>query len=149
MGAFMVSRKHIAVLVTAARAWGISWRNSAGAWVTARDADPAELGRLLWAENMASVTARYPDTVVVGGPQDGAVKLADLPGTIGESYQYETHRDVALPSAVAVLKLCGCYDYQSCEHEGWEASEARKVVEAIRDTGIGRLPGYDEASWDL
>ncbi|HUZ55086.1 MAG TPA: hypothetical protein VMU94_21490 [Streptosporangiaceae bacterium] len=42
---------------------------------------------------------------------------------------------------IAILKAISCYEYQSCEHPGWEASEARSFCEALRRRIIRWLPG--------
>ena len=68
---------------------------------------------VLYAENVRSVSARYPRDAVKGtlpGP-------IDMPETIAVSVNHSR------PSAVAILKMCDCLEYQSCEtddyHDGW------------------------------
>lgn len=57
----------------------------------------------------------------------------------------------AFPKAgwVAVLKAIDCYVYQSCEHKGWESSEARAFCDALRKHAISKLEGYEDAPWEL
>jgi hypothetical protein len=55
---------------------------------------------------------------------------------------------VAMP-ALHIIKLCHHYAYQSCEHPGWEASAACKLVRAIEAHAVRDLPGYDAAPWGL
>ena len=99
------------------------------------------LGQRLWDACLASVWARYPDTEA----------LADLPGYIpdlendGATYR---HRSVHV-SPVATLKAIACYEYQSCEIETWEKSNAKAFCDALRDAMIYDLPGYDEAPWEI
>jgi len=67
-------------------------------------------------------------------------------------YQYGHHRHdpcAPPPSPVAVLKACDGYEYQACEHPGWEASEAHAYINALRRRAIHALPGYDEAAWEV
>jgi hypothetical protein len=46
-------------------------------------------------------------------------------------------------------KACRCLEYQSCEHLGWETSEARAIVRNTMSTAICKLPGYEEADWEI
>tara|TARA_R110000868_G_C10651982_1_gene745044 strand:+ start:34 stop:459 length:426 start_codon:yes stop_codon:yes gene_type:complete len=52
-------------------------------------------------------------------------------------------------SPVAVIKLAHCYAYQACEHPGWEASEACKMIDSLVSRVSHDLPGYDDAPWGL
>jgi hypothetical protein len=53
------------------------------------------------------------------------------------------------PDPVVVLKLISYYERQSCGHQGWEISEARKFCEDLRLACIRSLPGYDAAPWRI
>lgn len=98
--------------------------------------DPDEIGRVLWRENHRSVNARYDQ------------RHRTPP------YAYRRPAQKIPPSGV--LYAIGCYDYQSCEHDGWESSQARRWVstlaEALRahpdvdpSPEFGTYPwGYDE-----
>lgn len=158
MSAFIVDRCHIRLLVRAAESLPERHASLSWVWGINRDAGtyerraltpcgpggeegrctPEELGQLLWDENVASVSYRY-----------GGESRDTLPGPVGEDYVY-VHRGASLaprPDPVRVLKACDCYEYQSCEHPGWSASEARAALEAIRSAAIHALPGYDAAPW--
>lgn len=50
-------------------------------------------------------------------------------------------------SVVEVIKLCDCYDYQSCETPDWPETEAHAIMTALRERAIRNLPGYDDAPW--
>ena len=52
-------------------------------------------------------------------------------------------------SAIQILKLCDCYDYQACETDDYPMSLAFKYNQRIRLTAIHSLPGYDDAKWVL
>jgi hypothetical protein len=52
-------------------------------------------------------------------------------------------------SAVAILKAIDCYEYQSCEHPGWESSEAYDFCQALRANMIRALPGYSDAAYEI
>lgn len=100
----------------------------------------------LAAANLASVRQRYPDCE------------NDLPGEIAN--EDDTHyllrcrqaarRLIHHMPAVDMLKACDCWEYQSCEIEGWETSLGAFWCRAIRKTAIGKLPGYSDADgWTL
>jgi hypothetical protein len=92
-----------------------------------------ETGRILLAENERSVNHRYPG-------DDGESEAA-----------LYTFKAWPFPlTAVSILKGCDCLDYQSCEHDGWEASRAFAILRAIRHRAIHGVPGYDDAGgWEF
>jgi hypothetical protein len=81
---------------------------------------------------MLSLAARYGD----------AIDEAAL-----ASYRYETDTRLLTESAVAHIKNIHCYQYQSCEHEGWDASMARQFCTALLASLEHDVPGYDDAPW--
>lgn len=130
MSAWRVSKTHIDVLVTVAidaRHPGSSfyfYHEGEGRYVTRETAD--EIGRMLWEENFRSVNHRYDESEPV--PEYRFARTEDKP-------------------IVEVLKGIDCYEYQSCEHDEWESSAAKRFCDSLRDTLIGKLPGYDAAPW--
>lgn len=100
-----------------------------------------EVGAMLVATNLDSIHARYPDTIEA--PEE-------TPGPIERYWEHEYRwaDPRYVPTAVEALKAISCYEYQSCEHEGWEDSEAKRYCEALRDAVIHHLPGMDDAPWD-
>ena len=50
---------------------------------------------------------------------------------------------------IDVIKACHCQEYQSCEHDGWETSTAKAIVDAIEGAASRALPGYDDAPWEI
>jgi hypothetical protein len=86
-----------------------------------------QLGALLWDENIRSVDSRYREENGVGA--------------------YEHVRSSLLIDPVQVLKAADCYEYQSCEHEEWIESEAKTIIDALRDAACNAMPGYDAAVW--
>lgn len=152
MSAFMVDKAHIDTLITAALdarcGRDFTWYVGEGWSATARQLDftnADEIGGMLWAENLASIHGRYPDTLE-GGPVPGPVDFEP------EHTLTYTWQRVGTPGAlppVVVLKAIQCYEYQSCEHDGWRASAARAFCEALRLAMISRLPGYDAAPWAI
>jgi hypothetical protein len=105
--------------------------------------DGTRLGKMLWRENVKSLRARYhgPDYEDEHCDQDAEV----------EAYAFrQLHGVKPLPLA----KIIDCYDYQSCEHEGWETSEARALCTAIQNAmnlpaKHHDLPGWKDAPWGV
>lgn len=157
----MVSKTHIDVLVSAARAGTPGHHSSGLRWYTDDETKPggyeshelgycdneraSEVGMMLWAENLASINYRYPDTEEdhesIPGP-------ADFRPDHVISY---AHKSVNLAGVdpAALLKVISCYDYQSCEHPGWRKSEAYAFCQALQAKLIDQLPGYNAAPWGI
>lgn len=155
MSAFVVSKQHIDALVRA----GIRPRDHlfwyhprpsreapAAEWGKARHAlgaDTAdEIGAMLWAENVKSVRHRYPNN-------DGNSMPGPISFTPGEADAYHLPSNARTFEPVAILKAISGYEYQTCEHPGWEDSQAHAFCEVLRDTMIRCLPGYEEATWEI
>lgn len=88
-----------------------------------------EVGQMLWDENYASVNYRY--------------KSGDAPERF--KHMVVKHR---LTFAEA-FKAINCYEYQSCEHPGWENSNAKAFCDALTARLIRAMPGYDDAPWGI
>lgn len=152
MSAYIVSKKHVVFLVTqaalqryrhGAHAFSWYWGNPGqrGELAPGDFERAARVAGMLWAENVRSVSARYPGD-----------KTNELPGPVGEDFVILPSDFEAFPPAaepVAVLKAINCLDYQSCEHDGWKNSEAFAFLEALKSAAIAALPGYYGAKWSL
>jgi hypothetical protein len=129
MSAFIVGAKHIDALLTFA--------NAHDAWLYpyGRASDTEKLsivGNVLLAENYRSVNHRYPGDAQ---PYDN-------------SYVFRFYQHPITP--IEALKACACYDYQACETDNYESTDAAKLIRAIRDTAIRELPGWDQArGWEF
>jgi hypothetical protein len=87
------------------------------------------IGQILWDANFKSVNHRYNEN------------------TIAPNYEFKTHGlDM---TAVCVLKLIACLNYQCCEFDEWPETEAFRILERIKNRAIASLPGYEEAPWGL
>lgn len=129
MSAFVVSKEDIDILVTAHLALrGLPW--------SSERAD--SIGRLLWRENVSSVAYRYDM------PERHGAEHAEYLEAL-EAYAYEP----LYAKCAAVAKIARCYDYQSCEHPGWEASEAKRLVDELMGVFHETLPGYDAMPWGI
>jgi hypothetical protein len=85
---------------------------------------------MLWAENRRSVNHRYAE-------QEWE-----------EPYVFTELRHHSI-DPVMVLKAVACYEYQSCETPGWEKSEAHAFCQSLKERCIRRLPGFDDAPWEI
>lgn len=157
MSAWMVSKAHIDAMVAAAMGFsephesGMRWAqyfdNESGQHTVeihyTDHTRASEVGMMLWAENLASIHYRYPDT---------AESDNDYPGPLGFSSAdvatYKWRRTTELAPEV-ILNAISCYEYQSCEHPGWRTSEARSFCDALRHKMIYTLPGVRSAPWGL
>lgn len=92
-------------------------------------ATAGRVGQVLLTENVRSVCHRYDeDELATELSEVGVYTFRPLPG---------------VPDPVVVLKAIDGYTYQSCEHAGWENSEAQAIVTALQGAAIAHLPGYD------
>jgi len=136
MSAWIVKKKHIDFLVTAALESMIN-RTIRGEI----DGHPVEMeisynnadkiGATLWAENIKSVNYRYSN---------------HKPSEVS-AYRFTKHNGG--PIAIVVIKQIDCLDYQSCEHDGWKNSWARRFCDELKDAMIYSLPGYNNAPWGI
>jgi hypothetical protein len=134
MSAWIVDRAHIDVLVQ-----GLAESE------TVTDVDPDELGRRLWAENLASVAYCYPSDRDGDRPGPYDFRDADV-----EEYTYR--RPTAKIDRVGLLVALDCYRYQSCEHPGWKTSQAARWVETLlaalhRAGVVAPEPGQRMEAW--
>jgi hypothetical protein len=150
MSAFVVSKSHIDALILLGlrlpypSASPLRWSRIFNQWDSNTTGELTHetlhgVGQMLVDCCVASVTCRYQDSV-----HDG------LPGPCDEYYKrrYRWEAVTVAPSAVQGLKLISCYEYQSCEHEGWKTSEAKSFCESLQGKLITELPGYDGADWE-
>jgi len=137
MSAYVVDKAHINAMLN-------SWIHSNARWfhngwheLTTENAN--EVGQMLLDENIRSVMCRYEDSTIT-----------DLPGRIDAEYLIPfVHRYTRRkPKAIEAIKLAQCLDYQSCEHPEWETSEAKAFCDALIQSMIFELPGYDDAPWE-
>lgn len=98
----------------------------------------SRVASMLASENLDSIAHRYPGDHT--GEKEAYARF-DVP----KNAESEAR---TLP-ALTIIKACHCYAYQACEHPGWEASAARKLVQAIEAHAVRHLPGYDAAPWGL
>lgn len=124
MSAFLCSEKHISTLV-----FELAWREVCPDTPSFRRL----LMDLLLQTNLDSLRARYPD---------------DPESSKAEDYNYRYNPEKGL-HPIAVYKLASCYEYQSCEHEGWKTSQAKDYIDRLREAVIVQSPEYVNAKWSL
>jgi hypothetical protein len=84
---------------------------------------------MLAKENIKSIACRYPDTK--GKETESFTDMA-LDEYVAEA-QFPIDPDSPIPSPGEVLSLVRRYEYQSCEHKGWEDSKARKFMDGVKE----------------
>jgi len=125
MSAFVCSKNHIAAVA----AFGSSKHAFLGGGYASFDS----IYKTLADANVRSVCHRY------GESADEYDSLLPPPDS----------RRAPKCSAIEIVKLCDCLDYQSSETDDWRESEACKLLGRIRNAAINALPGYDEAKWAI
>jgi hypothetical protein len=106
MSAWIVSKEHIDRIVSAAVAADV---------ISVAAANAA--GRMLWRENLLSVSHRYPSDTG-NGDRPGPIDFKD---SDVDTYVWEP---TDIITGNALRKTLACLRYQSCEHDGWPTSEA-------------------------
>ena len=127
MSAWALTKTEIDILVWWLRESGISKQ------------EPTSLGRLLWAENYKSLRARY-----------GYYDFREGKERRAPAYHYtkppaviHTNRgDFLVGNSDQAAKMCHFYSYQSCEHDGWETSRAKKMIDKL-ETYLVKYHGAD------
>jgi hypothetical protein len=102
------------------------------------------IARCLMQQNIRSVAVRYP--CILDGNRPGVEGLNDaelLNGAVSCAATY-----LILPpklSALDIINMANCYDYQACETDDYESTVAHKQLQKIIDSAIHNLAGYDNA----
>ena len=127
MSAWIVSQNHIRLLVEALYKYEVI--DGANHCLT-----PDVVGRILWRENHRSVNRRYE--------RRSRTPRYTHDSTAVATWEYPTPgqgavRDLTRNPALVYKQAC-CYQYQSCEHNGWEKSQAcslmARLLEVIEKT---------------
>lgn len=144
MSAFFVGTGHIDALLTAAKALKV--------WITLPDGEEVDTGHLgqdqlnrigaeLIGENAKSLVYRY-----------GEDAPAELEVPDPASYVFTELPDIRdLPTsqrlAAAVVELASCLDYQSCEHDEWEASWSWRFLRQLVWRAASAVPPSGQSYW--
>ena len=152
MSCYLVSKSHIDALV----ALYATDRKRLGPPLTAWEMDA--MGRMLIRANVQSIESRYPDTV--GKPDEMPGPNSDNPErAFADAY---TWRPVTTPiNPIAAIALVRCYEYQTCEFDGFTDSDAGLFCQYLTARLIERffpghtmksvcdLPEFTSAPWGL
>lgn len=135
MSAFFVGIDHINAMLTAAQMGEVAvTMPGAVGYVNCKRLDDSAMtiiGRALIEENMKSLAARYPS--------DWQEMLPD--GFDVEAYRFEEDFCfLTRHKATDGITLARCYDYQSCEHDEYEASWAHRFLHGLVWTLAGKVP---------
>jgi len=128
MSAYLCSAKHISTIVNA-----LDVAPRADRPRDFRDTDRGELFRMLLDANLASLDEKYGEGTDIA---------------IATEYRFDPMAGRGL-SVVALLKALNCYEYQSCESDDWEESQAHKYSHEMKEMLIRELPGYEQAAWEI
>lgn len=129
MSAFIVSDEHIAAIVGSALAHD-RWHK------TLTITDAVASAHILANENARSVNTRYAHH---NQPED--------PPTVSAKRIQHYYKNPLTP--VQLLKAIQSLDYQSCETDDWNTTQAFKLLQNYQSTAIAALPGYEQAGWAL
>lgn len=115
MSAWIVSKRHIDALAYWLDRMAIAH-------------DKQKVGEMLWSENHRSIRARY-------GWYDYNGKFVKRPKyhyMDPQPYVTQSYYDDFDPQNLDQIQaLVHCYNYQSCEHEGWEKSRAKRLMDKL------------------
>ena len=102
------------------------------------------VGQILIDENYRSLSARY-------GERAGELFNSNAQDDKPHTYRFAEHSSAIdsdrIARAVQVLKSAACYDYQACESDDYEQTDAARIVRDIVQAAIHSLPGYEAAQW--
>jgi hypothetical protein len=146
MSAWIVSPYHVNALVTWAMHHKVAYEHGG----VVIHVSPAT-AKILMDENVRSVNYRYSETN-------------------DNTYTFQVEPAALKLTPVEIVKSCSCLDYQSCETEDYDTTEAKVINTAIqiaalrlivsvpelvasklagKDIDFATLPGYEAASWGL
>lgn len=146
MSAFVVSATHIDVLLSVAlhgpsdgarSEWCLPCLDEAGTRLSVTTC--SLFGACLLAENIASVSHRYPDCERNELPGPSPMPIPD---------QYELTDFGPCMTIAEACSAIDCYVYQSCEHPEWQGTSAEAFCERLRGALAAQLPGYEQAPWE-
>lgn len=138
MSAFVVSKHHIDVLVSAAI--DLEMTATTEGWEQRVDFSNADaVGRMLWGENVRSVAFRY--RLWFENQNEALTYQADV-----AAYRFHFYPMIR---AGAAAKALVCFEYQSCECDDYEASPAARFVGQMSRRLLKKLPGYEADPWGI
>lgn len=133
MSAYICNPEHFAALAS----FAVQHRSCV--WTKEDPRDSARtIAEELAKENIRSVNARYNEG-------DNCEEIVKKAGDYAEKFFFRAPKLTAMD----VLKMCSCYEYQSCETDDWKDTMASRQIEWIKSAAIRSLPGYESAIRDF
>lgn len=111
MSAWIVSKRHIDALAYWLDRMGIAH-------------DKQKTGEMLWSENHKSIRARYGDYDYKGN----YVKRPKYRYANPQPIPQRMYDDFDPQNLDQIQALVHCYNYQTCEHYGWDKSRAKRLM---------------------
>ena len=111
---------------------------STATWVPIKALSPHAIGQALLDENHRSVNHRYATDAT-----------APCYRHLDRACFKPDGLNSRLLMATDIIKLAHCLAYQSCEHDDWETSWAKRFLDRVIDAAIRLLPDYGDAPWGL
>lgn len=111
----------------------------------------AKIAEILMAENVRSVDHRYPSNIDTERNKD-VVRIATEVAAryVSDPAHFESlGRHGKALTALDIIKMADCLNYQSCETDDYQETAAAKLLMQIRENAITAIPGYDEAIRDF
>lgn len=138
MSAYVVSDKQVSAILQGVygtthagfNVWQFQSDSDSYHYVMGADKSQQQEANLLMAENVRSVNHRYKDEELT-------------------SSKVVLDRNAKPLPAIEVLKLIDNLEYQSCECDDWEQTEAYKLLCRYRKMLVPKLAGYEDAPWGL
>lgn len=135
MSAYMCDDKHLRLLA----AWCMTGRGPMNLYVSRvgeelKRETATRIAKMLAQENWESVSYRYQRESIYNPSEALTVTDSDI-------------NEARCKSPVEIIKSAQCLEYQSCEHPGWNESNAKKQIASIIDRAITWLSGYEDANW--
>ena len=130
MSAYVVNQEHISAMLQAATprypgdGHNYRWQGVSRSF----GGHAQEIGQILLDENYRSVNYRYSE-------DDKPPRFVNHPARSC--------------SAVELIKLIHCYQYQACESPDWEQTEAYAIAAYLEGAAVRKLPGYEDAMWEF
>jgi len=137
MSAFICSPEHVAVLAAFAAT------NAVAAYQRDSLQDTAKaIADGLMRQNIRSMCDRYSDGKVYLDLQKKAAALA-------KKYTTSPPAEVRALCVVDIIKMASCLDYQSCESDDYDSTDAAIQIRWIAGKAHRMLDGWDDAVWEF
>ena len=128
-----------------------------------KDRAVSVIAGILKRENLRSINARYPgrtDRLIGDSPTEAYEAIVWVDGPGEEMAPAVTVRMRAMKFQrmfltigtkwiPALFKALDCYEYQACEHVGYQTSLAKRIVDYTRKATARHVAGYDEAEYGV